>query len=548
MKKFLADIDAGKVFRAKVLQNNREAVGSALRGLIETARARNLPEKLDNATAKVFIERLVEEGWQQASLVGLKTLLRHYAYETNEGVEWALASGSTDRRPLALVFRASHWAPFRSLISDIEASFTAPEIRMADRWMRYRKTHIRVDEEMAQRFEPDGWTFYRLAATMTAIEPDSPENLILQQVQRQRRQALAGYSKKMPKDPYYGLPEPLYSEMKSLFIGNSGLSPSRLKSLCVAVRRLWKACDKEGVPGALTMETARLYVDGLFASKLALRSVASYCEFLACFAKRAGYSREIFDALMEVHNAVKYDAKHDLARKAHSLAKHPVDLVDVAQNAYRLLEQACDQDDIRNRRRDYVLAGAIALLSKLQLRSLDLRQGVVGREFKRDSEGWRVDLKTSKKGVPIQGRLASELTRYLDAVLLMDVSEMHLWTVYKQRTGTSLFGNPAQGWRPFAKNWLWVNMRECLNHGPHIVRTLIYDAVAADPSLDAVVAQALCGHGNITSRKFYEIEADRYRRLQGVASMTDIAKGLEAEVAQPTAVDRDVEGFHSEAK
>jgi len=454
MRKFLSDIDERKVFSAKTLRNNRAGVSSALRGLIETARRHQLPDKLGQDTAEAFLARLTEEGWQKGSLIGLKTLLRHYAYETGEGVDWALASGATDRRPLALVFRAAHWAPFRGLLSDIEASFTPPEIRMVDRWLRHRQAHVRVDEEMAGRFGGDARNFAKLSAIMTVIDPENPDNLVLQQVQRKRRQAARGYVKKAPKLPYHDLPEPFFAQMAKLFAGNSGLSVSRLKSMCSALRRLCSACESAQIPVGLTMEAAEAFVNDLFEDDLELRSVAGYCDFLGYFAKKAGYPDDVYAALLEVHNAVKLDANTELRRKEHKLAQYPIDLVDVALTAHTLLDLASDQDDIRNRRRDYVLAGAVALLSKLQLRSFDLTHGVVGREFRRDSEGWVVDLETSKTGTPIKGRLAPELTRYLDAVLLMDVSETHLWSVYGRRIGTALFGNPAQGWTPFGKTWL----------------------------------------------------------------------------------------------
>ena len=531
MRKFLSDIDEGKVFRTKTLRNNRTGVASVLRGLIDTARARGLPDVLNNDTAEAFIARLIEAGWQKNSLTGLKTLLRHYAYETEDGIDWALASGATDRRPLGLVFRASHWAPFRALIGDIEASFIDREVRLVDRWLRYKRTHVRVDEAMTLRFDVDPSTLKRLAVCMAAIDPENPETVVLQQAQRKRVHAAVGYQKKPAKPAFHDLPEPFYSEMAKLFQGDSGLSVPRLKTMCSALRRLRTACLKSSLPVDINMNTAEAYVDGLFADDLSKRSIAAYCEFLAYFAKKAGYSRVVFDALMEVHNAVKADAQTDLRRKERKLSRDPIDLVDIAVAAFTLLEGASDQDDIRNRRRDYVLAGAIALLSKLQIRTLDLRQGAVGREYIRDSEGWSVDLVTSKKGVAIKGRLAPELTRYLDAVLLMDVGEIHLWSVYTKRIGTALFGNPAQGWKPFSKNWLWLNMTERLKHGPHIVRTLIYDAVAEDPELDAAVAQALCGHGHITSKQFYEVNAPRHQRKKAMKLLGKVAAGLDQEIA-----------------
>ena len=183
---------------------------------------------------------------------------------------------------------------------------------------------------------------------------------------------------------------------------------------------------------------------------------------------------------METHNALKLESSSDLRRKEVALAQNPLNLVDLAEIAHARLRQAPHQDHIRTRRRDYALAGAMALLAKLPLRSLDLRTGRIGKEFHRDSEGWSVEIETSETGTFINGRLADCLLPYLDATLLMGVGEMHLWTVYEARVGTALFGNPARGWKPFGDNWLWENMRRLTGHGPHIARSLTYDAVVEE--------------------------------------------------------------------
>ena len=123
MRRFLADIDEGQVYSLKSLRSNRRSMGSTLRGLVATARSLGLPAKLNTQTAEAYIVRLLDDGWHTNSLGGPKSLLRHYAYETDEGVEWALASSATDRRPLELIFRSIHWAPFRALIPDIRVTF-----------------------------------------------------------------------------------------------------------------------------------------------------------------------------------------------------------------------------------------------------------------------------------------------------------------------------------------------------------------------------------------------------------------------------------------
>jgi len=254
-----------------------------------------------------------------------------------------------------------------------------------------------------------------------------------------------------------------------------------------AIRRLLRSAETRGLPLDLTMETATAFAEDLMRGDLQTISAAGYCDFLACVARHAGYPNEIFEALMKTHRALKVEAKGDLRRKEIKLAQVPIDLADLAKTARELLEHAPLENDIRNRRRDYTLAGAMALLCKLQIRAKDLREGEIGKEFSRDSEGWLVDLATSKTGTRISGRLAECLTPYLDAVLLMDTDPAHLWTIYDQRLGTALFANPARDWKCYECEWLRRNMTERTGHSAHIVRTLIYDYCALSDDLDAKV-------------------------------------------------------------
>ncbi len=525
MRRFLADIDAGRAYFSATLVKRRQHISSTLRGLVDAAWLEGLPLQLSDQTAQAFTSRLVSEGWTPESIACQHGYLRKYAYETGEGIDWALTSGRSDRRPLELVFRGVHWAPYRALQHEIEQGCAPQLIRLADRWLRYRKGFAAVTEPMVRGFEVDAQSLNRLAAFMDAIDPESPDNIALQQVQR-KRLAKKGRntSPRCKRSPNHDLVEPFRSEVQQLLRRSQipgGLSLERIKTICSALRRLEAACRARGLAVDLTMITARAFVEDLFDEELAMRSKAAYCDFLAAFARHAGYPSEIRAALMDTHNALKLEAKADLRRKEIALAKHPLDLVGLADTARTLLEHAFDHDDIRARRRDVVLAGAMALLCKMPLRSLDLRTARIGQELRRDSEGWLAALETSKTGERIDGRLADCLTPYLDAVLLIGVGPQHLWTVYHQRVGTALFGNPARSWQPFGDNWLWENMRKHTHHGPHVARTLIYDAVVADDVLDLRVAQALCGHGHEASRQFYEINADRYRREQGLQRLTE---------------------------
>mgnify|MGYP001594067156 FL=1 len=529
MRRFLADIDSGRAHSAPVLKKMRNNVSSSLRCLVETARRSGLDEVLSAQTADAMIKRLKAANWKPSSIASQKTLLRYYAYETSEGIEWALDTVGSDRRPLALVFRGHHWAPYRVVLPMLRDEGVAERIiRLADRWLRHRAKVGQLSLDHTLQFRTDPGNLASLVRFITAIDPGNPDTRILQ-IARCKRLSKA---KAVPRKPAYGdLPEPFLSEMKAISrkpkdLG--GLSRSRIKAMGCTVRRLLRSARGQGMGEELTMKTATAFAEDLLAGDLKSISAAGYCDFLACFARHAGYPSEIYDALMQTHFALKARAKGDLKRKEIKLAKAPINLADLAKTARNILENAPYENNIRNRRRDYTLAGAIALLSKLQIRSKDLREGKIGEAFSRDSNGWQVNLTTFKTGVKINARLAECLTPYLDAVLLMDTDHEYLWTIYDQRLGTALFANPARDWKCYSAEWLRRNMTERTKHSAHIVRTLIYDYCALDADLDARVAKALVGHSHESSKKFYEINADHYRRAQALAQLSNIEKSIRA--------------------
>ncbi len=527
MRQFLADIDSGKAYAAATLRKSRLAVSSCLRCLVDTARQHGLSPELNSATAAAMISRLADAGWTRHSLSSQKTYLRHYAYETGEGVEWALESGANDRRPVALVLRTHFWTPYRSIVPMVlEQGVEDRLIRLADRWLRHRKKVKYLSLDHVLEFKTDARELGRLAEFMTAIDPGNPDTRLLQEAQRKRRTKAKGRTKM----PAFGkLPEPFLSQVEAIASVpqyRGGLSKSRIKVMGCAIRRLLRSAEDHGLERTLTMDTAKTFAVDLLSGDLKTISAAGYCDFLGYFARHAGYPSEISDALLETHWALKADAKGDRREKEIKLAQNPIDLCDLAMTAHDLLLRAPDENDIRNRRRDYTLAGAIALLCKLPIRAKDIRDAKIGEEFCRDSEGWSVNLRTSKTDQEIKGRLADCLTPYLDAVLLIDTDPAFIWQIYDTRLGSALFANPARDWENYEREWLRRNMVEHTGHSAHIVRSLIYDACVLDDELDLRVARALCGHAHETSRLFYEQNADRYRRNQALDQLASIEDGL----------------------
>ncbi|SNY92321.1 hypothetical protein SAMN04515647_2576 [Cohaesibacter sp. ES.047] len=521
MRQFLRDIDNGQAYFSSALQKNRFGISSTLRCLVETATKTGLVAELNSATASAMINRLKKAGWSKDSLIVQKSLLRRYAYETGEGIEWALESATSDRRPIDLVTRGSHWTPYAVLVPDmISVGVTDRVIRLLDRWLRHCAKVNQLTLDHALQFPEGISAFSDLAEVLTAIDPGSPDTEIIQQARTIKRSK----AKDLPKAPPYGdLPEPFLSEIKHI-CSSGAQSDDRITLMATAIRRLLTSAKARDLEPVLTMDTAKAFARDLHSDPIARISEATYCDSLGAFAKQAGYPDTIVDALHKRRNARKFASRNDVRRKEIKLAKNPIDLVFLAKTANEILMKAPFEENLRNRRRDFTLAGAIALLCKLPIRAKDLREGRIGKEFCRDSEGWLVDLATSKTGTAIKGRLPDCLTPYLDAVLLMDCRPEFLWSKYDERCNSPLFANPARRFRSYSAEWLRRNMTEHTCHSAHIVRTLIYDYCAMDNDLDRSVARALVGHASATSAEFYEVNADRYRVEQAQGLLRAIEK------------------------
>lgn len=171
---------------------------------------------------------------------------------------------------------------------------------------------------------------------------------------------------------------------------------------------------------------------------------------------------------------------------------------------------------------------AAALLVKLPLRSQDLRRARLDRELIRDSEAWRIELVTSKTGARISGALAPCLEEFLDAAVLLGADPADFRRIYARKAGAPLFANHARDGTPCSAAWLYGNFRTLSGHGPHIVRTLMFDACVHDADLDIQVAAALSGHSNDGSAKRYEHDADRHRREEALRRLGALNDGLAA--------------------
>ena len=512
MSTFVRTIEAEDVITGRKAKIHHQ-FASTLMGFATFCMAEGLPVQLCEDTATAYLVNLERRGLGKGSITQQRGHLRKFAYATQEGLDWALLDATTDRRPIEDVLSAPHWAPF----IDAARAFLDQDrghdaLRRADRWMRFRRRYDDITVETVFAFSTAKSALQSLSYTMSLLDFGSLDNLVIEAA-RSKVRSIA--RPRAPQPRWQDVPDPLRSEL--LLIEKKaqrdwGLSPSTVEGMGAAVRRLVRSATKRDLPTVLNVETATAFAEDLYEDDIKFISGQTYCDTLERFARLSGYPNDLVSELRETTKAFAELSRGEIRRKVAALAARPLTMEDVADAAHELLMRAPEFDNSRDRRMRYDVAGAAAFLCKLPIRSLDLRSGRVGREFCRDSEGWIVDIRTSKTGTLIEGRLADCLTRYLDTVLLHDTDPVHFWEIYARRSGQPLFSNAMRGGTPRSDGWLWRTFSQMTGHGPHIMRSLVYDACARDGDLDARIASALCGHASPASGKDYEIDADRYRK------------------------------------
>ncbi|SDJ51593.1 hypothetical protein [Salipiger marinus] len=174
-----------------------------------------------------------------------------------------------------------------------------------------------------------------------------------------------------------------------------------------------------------------------------------------------------------------------------------------------------------NKRRTYFQrSGVLALLSLVPLRISDVNAIIVGEHLKRLDDGWFLTISSNKTGYRHNGPLHHSLTRYLDDLLLYGESGPVL-PRYAQRMGTPLFATETN--EHLSSRTLAYNFKVATGgHTPHIVRTLVHDALAKYGAYGAQLARILCGQTSPETAKSYEINADRVRVEKGQETLSQI--------------------------
>jgi hypothetical protein len=211
----------------------------------------------------------------------------------------------------------------------------------------------------------------------------------------------------------------------------------------------------------------------------------------------------------------------EVPEKVRKLAAHPITLRDIAQAAVKWREEARKTNTPNRRRTFFQRSGVLALLSLIPLRISDVNAIIVGEHLKRLDDGWSLTISSQKTGYRHNGHLHHSLTRYLDDLFLYGEGGPVL-PQYAQRMGTPLFATETNEHLSSRTLALSFKVATGGHHTPHIVRTLVHDALAKFGAYGAQLARILCGQTSPETAKSYEINADRIRVEKGQEILSQI--------------------------
>ena len=234
----------------------------------------------------------------------------------------------------------------------------------------------------------------------------------------------------------------------------------------------------------------------------------SYLASVQAIAKAVKYPSNQRRLILEDIEYYRSAARGEIPTKHLKLAARPITLKDVAVAAVEFSGKARQANNSNKRHTNLQRSAVLALLSMMPLRISDVNRLTVGEHVTRDETNWYLNIGSSKTGFRHSGPLHQHLTPYLDA-LISRGGEKALWPEYEMRRGTPLFGTLLN--EPLSSRTLAAGFKAATGHGPHIVRTLVHDALATYGDYGSVMAMVLCGQIGPATAKVYEVHAQRHR-------------------------------------
>jgi hypothetical protein len=205
------------------------------------------------------------------------------------------------------------------------------------------------------------------------------------------------------------------------------------------------------------------------------------------------------------------------------LAAHPITLRDIAQAAVKWRNEAQKANTFSKRRTYFQRSGILALFSLVPIRISDATGMVIGEHLLRKDEKWFLTVSSKKTGFRHNTVLHQSLTPYLDDLLLYG-EDGDVLPTYAGRIGTPLFSTDMNEFLSSRTLAYHFKVGTEGAHTPHIVRTLVHDALARHGEQGAELARILCGQVSPQIAKDYEIHAERIRMEKAQEVLSRIQK------------------------
>ena len=287
---------------------------------------------------------------------------------------------------------------------------------------------------------------------------------------------------------------------------------SVIRNLASTLRVFARVCEDHALSADLSSETIELYRAARHAEGNASTSIASRLKELCIFALWCDLDEEVLAKLFRLQKRYDRAAKRERKRKDVWAAKSGKGLGDVWVKAEELLslsEAAPDGSALRARLT--LDAACLALSVVCPLRCGDLHRIAIGSELSRHAEGWSLHIVTRKGERPYhRPELWPELTPFLDALIMLDMTGSGFWEAYEAKCGMPLFSRDGGESSP-ATSWPTRCWHRHFGIGAHIIRSLWHSLMFESESDDQWIALALCGQGNGRTAQHYILEGQKRR-------------------------------------
>lgn len=298
--------------------------------------------------------------------------------------------------------------------------------------------------------------------------------------------------------------------------GRRSYSESTIAGTAHSLGQYFATVQRKGLPMEISHAGLEVFIEDLDARALRNSTRLKYLAGIQAIAKETNYPVEKRRLILEDCECYRNAMKADVPMKVRKLAALPITLRDIAKAAIKWRLKA-QQEKQANKRLTYFRQSAyLALICFVPLRVKDMHQLEVGTNIFRQEDGWFLRIYSSKTDFSHNTHLDKSLTPYLDDLLLY--GERGPYNArYAERIGTPLFANELH--EALSARTMAISFKVATGHSPHIVRTLVYDALAEYGSDGAEIARVLCGHKSIQIAKFYEVHANKFRAQKAQESL-----------------------------